>query len=90
MPTLTASAVSSAEIYADTITATTDKTILIPVKIRNNTGIMGFKITVKYDEAVLASPKISTGEIAQNGMMNDSIGISPAELSMLSGAEHRM
>lgn len=37
---------------------------------------MGFKITVKYDEAVLASPKISTGEIAQNGMMNDSIGIS--------------
>lgn len=75
--TLTTLAVSSSEVYADIVTATTDKTILIPVKIRNNMGIMGFKITAEYDETVLASPKITTGEITQNGMMDDSIGISP-------------
>lgn len=74
--TVTAFAVSSAEIYADNVTAT-DKTVLIPVKIKNNTGIMGFKITAEYDKSILMSPKITAGEITKNGMMNDSIGVSP-------------
>lgn len=38
---------------------------------------MGFKITVKYDNTVLTSPKIIKGDVTQNGMMNDSIGVTP-------------
>lgn len=75
--TVTAFAVSGAEIYGDTVTAATDKTVLVPVKIKNNTGIMGFKITAEYDKSVLASPKVTAGDITKNGMLNDSIGVTP-------------
>ncbi len=70
-------AVSTAEVYADQVIATTDKTVLIPVKIKNNSGIMGFKITVSYDKTVLGSPKITSGDITHSGMINDSIGVTP-------------
>jgi len=73
----TAFAANTAEIYSETVTATADKTILVPVKIKNNSGIMGFKITVNYDKSVLTSPGITKGDITDNGLMNDSIGISP-------------
>lgn len=38
---------------------------------------MGFKITVTYDSAILGSPKVTKGDITENGMMNDSIGVTP-------------
>ncbi len=38
---------------------------------------MGFKITVDYDKSVLTSPKVTKGDITGNGMLNDSIGVSP-------------
>lgn len=75
--TTTAFAANTAEIYAESVTATTDKTTLIPVRIKNNTGIMGFKITVNYDKSVLSSPKVMKSNITENGMMNDSIGVTP-------------
>lgn len=68
-------AANTAEIYGDEISATTDKTVLIPVKIKNNTGVMGFKITVEYDKSVLTSPTVSRGKLTGNGMINDSIGV---------------
>ncbi|MBQ3006734.1 MAG: hypothetical protein IJD78_04140 [Clostridia bacterium] len=68
-------AANTAEVYGDEISATTGKTVLIPVKIKNNTGIMGFKITVEYDKAVLTSPTVSRGKLTGNGMINDSIGV---------------
>ncbi len=70
-------AANTAEIYGDEITATTDKTVLIPIKIKNNTGIMGFKITVTYDKSVLSSPKVTKGNLTENGMINDSVGVKP-------------
>lgn len=73
----TAFATNSAEVCSEAVMATTDKAILIPVRIKNNPGIMGFKIAVDYDKAVLASPKVTKGSVTQNGMMNDSIGVTP-------------
>lgn len=63
------------EVYADKIIAESDKTVLIPIKIKNNTGIMGFKISIGYDQSVLSSPSVTKGSLVENGMMNDSIGI---------------
>lgn len=74
--TVTAFAASTAEIYSDSVKATTDKAVLIPVRIKNNPGIMGFKITAEYDKSVLTSPKVTAGNITKNGIMNDSIGVS--------------
>lgn len=70
-------AASAAEVYADEITAESGKTVIIPVNIKNNTGIMGFKITVSYDKSVLTSPTVTSGSLTENGMMNDSIGVTP-------------
>lgn len=70
-------AANVAEVYTETVIATTEKTILIPVKIKNNMGIMGFKITAAYDKSVLSSPKVTKGNLTENGMMNDSIGVAP-------------
>lgn len=70
-------AANRAEVYADEITAAVGEAVLIPVKIKNNTGIMGFKVTVTYDKSVLLSPTVTKGSITENGMMNDSIGITP-------------
>lgn len=68
-------AATVAEVYADKIIAESDKTVLIPIKIKNNTGIMGFKISIGYDQSVLSSPSVTKGSLVENGMMNDSIGI---------------
>lgn len=70
-------AASAAEVYADDITAESGKTVIIPVNIKNNAGIMGFKITVSYNNSVLSSPTVTSGSITENGMMNDSIGVTP-------------
>lgn len=75
--TVTAFAVNTAEVYAETVTATAEKSVVIPVRIKNNTGLMGFKITAEYDKSVLTSPKVTSGDITKNGMMNDSIGVTP-------------
>lgn len=69
-------AANTAEVFADEITAEKGKAVLIPVRITNNTGIMGFKITVTYDKSVLTSPTVSSGSITKAGMLNDSIGVS--------------
>lgn len=74
---LTAFASVQAEVYADEVTAVADETVLIPVRIKNNSGIMGFKITVTYDTAVLQSPTVNRGSITRNGNFNDSIGVTP-------------
>ena len=69
-------AVNTAEVFADEITAEKGKAFLIPVKITNNKGIMGFKITVTYDKSVFTSPTVSSGSITKAGMLNNSIGVS--------------
>lgn len=75
MPILAA---STAEIYADAITAKSGETVLVPVKIKGNPGIMGFKITVEYDKTILSSPTVNRGKLTGKGSFNDSIGVTAA------------
>ena len=49
--------------------------IKIPVSIKQNSGIMGFKILINYDANVLKPISIERGEVTQNGMINDNIGV---------------
>lgn len=70
-------AANTAEVFADNVTAEKGKAVLIPVKIKNNPGIMGFKINVTYDKSVLSSPTVTGGSVTKDGLLNDSIGVSP-------------
>ena len=70
-------AANSSEVFADNVTAEKGKAVLIPVKITNNPGIMGFKISVTYDKTVLSSPTVTSGSVSKDGLLNDSIGVSP-------------
>ena len=64
-------------IYSDPVSTEKGSTIEIPVKIENNTGIMGFAIDVSYDNNVL-NPVSVEGSDSFCGMFNDSIETSDA------------
>ncbi len=64
-------------IYSETISAKKNETFEIPVKIDNNTGIMGFGIDVTYDSNVINPVSVEGSELL-NGMLNDSIETSEA------------
>ncbi|MBQ8944763.1 MAG: hypothetical protein IJ050_09765 [Clostridia bacterium] len=66
-------AVSTARVFADSVQAVPGKTVSIPVKIENNPGLMGFKLTFDYSPKTLSKPKVQKGSVTKNGMMNDSI-----------------
>ena len=66
------------QIYAEPITARAQGDVLCPVRIRGNPGLMGFKLTFLYDSEVLNAVSVQRGEVTQNGILNDSIGVSSA------------
>lgn len=69
-------AADPAVVYADAVATNPNSIFFIPVSIKNNPGIMGFKITVTYDPAVISLPAVSRGTVTQTGMLNDSVGVS--------------
>lgn len=66
---------ANAEVYADPIGASSEM-VSVPLFIRDNPGLMGFKLIVKYDGGVLQPQTVTRGTVTQSGMMNDSIGTS--------------
>lgn len=60
------------EIYSDTVYAMQGDTVTVPVKIRNNAGIMGFRLTFTYPDE-LESPEVLRGSLLNEGLLNDSI-----------------
>ena len=66
-------AASGYNVYADDVAAKKGETITIPVKLKKNNGIMGFRVAVKYSEDVFESPSVKKGTITQEGIINDSI-----------------
>lgn len=65
-------ATSETEVCSDTIYAEQGKTVTMPIKIRNNTGVMGFKLTFKYPDC-FESPEVLRGALLNGGLINDSI-----------------
>ncbi len=65
-------AVAETEIYSDTVYAMQGDTVTVPVKIRNNVGLMGFRLTFTYPD-VFESPEVLRGALLNEGLLNDSI-----------------
>ncbi len=72
---ISAIAVSEADIFGRVSTAEQGEALLVPIEIKNNCGIMGFKFSVFYDKDILELKSVSRGKITQNGALNDSIGV---------------
>lgn len=68
-------AADNALVYADKIGTKPNSIFFVPVNIKGNPGLMGFKLTVSYDKEVLSLPVVTRGTVTQGGMLNDSIGI---------------
>lgn len=62
----------SAIVYAGKVQYGTDGTIDVPVCIKNNPGIMGYKMTVTYDDQILEPVSASAGE-KYTGNFDDNI-----------------
>ena len=60
-------------IFSDQIQAEAGKSITIPLKIENNKGIMGFKLTANYSNSIFKEPKVMRGSVTSVGMLSDSI-----------------
>ena len=69
----TAYAAQTAEIYADDMVVSEGETIIFPVNIKNNKGIMGFKLTFTYDTSCFNVVTVDRGELTENGNFNDNL-----------------
>lgn len=75
-PLLTCIAAPKAEVYIENTSAKSGSVIFVPLYIKNNPGLMGFRITVRYDVEVLSPRAASRGTVTESGMFEDSVGSS--------------
>ena len=58
---------SEAVVSGENVTFDSEKIVSVPVNIKNNPGIMGFKISVEFSDSVLALDSIDQGTVTQAG-----------------------
>lgn len=66
----------SPTVYISDVNAKPGDALFIPIQIKDNPGIMGFRVTLKYDPNVLTPRAVSKGTVTQAGMFEDSVGAS--------------
>lgn len=69
--TYNASYFDAASVYSDIKSATAGATIRVPVSIKNNTGILGWKLTFDYDTDVLTPISVDYGEVISGGIQDN-------------------
>ena len=80
---ITAIAADTVIVSADKVGLPQEETILIPIKIENNSGIMGFKMTVEYPADKVDIKSVSRGEITAKGNFNSNLGINDGRFDVL-------
>lgn len=70
-------------VSADKISLSQEESTLIPIKIKNNSGIMGFKMTVEYPVDKIDVKSVSRGEITAKGNFNTNLGINDGRFDVL-------
>ena len=61
----------TATVYSEEISATAGQTVKVPVMIKDNTGIMGWKLTFDYDTDVLTPLSVEYGEVISGGLQDN-------------------
>lgn len=80
---IVAFAADSVTVSADKISLSQEESTLLPIKIKNNSGIMGFKMTVEYPVDKLDIKSVSRGEITAKGNFNTNFGINDGRFDVL-------
>lgn len=70
-------------VQADDVTLVQNQEISVPIKIENNSGIMGFKITVEYPVDKIDIKSVSRGDITSKGNFNTNFGINDGRFDVL-------
>lgn len=70
-------------VYSDDITLSENEKTLIPVYIKNNTGIMGFKFTINYPSDKLDVKAVTKGDVIKKGSFNTNLGAKNGEFDVL-------
>lgn len=60
-----------ATVYSESISATAGQTVKVPVMIKDNAGIMGWKLTFDYDTDVLTPISVEYGEVISGGLQDN-------------------
>lgn len=76
-------AADAVTVSADKLSLSQDEPTLIPIKIENNSGIMGFKMTVEYPADKLDIKSVSRGEVTAKGNFNSNLGINDGRFDVL-------
>lgn len=76
-------AADSVTVSADKVSLSQEELTLIPIKIENNSGIMGFKMTVEYPVDKIDIKSVSRGEITAKGNFNTNFGINDGRFDVL-------
>lgn len=61
----------SIKVYSENNIATLGETVKIPIYISNNTGLIGFKITLDYDYKILTPISVFAGDIISSGLQDN-------------------
>lgn len=72
MPTV-ALAAEEYTVGADDVTAQPGETVLLPLSLTGNQGIMGFRLTVRYPDSQLTLTEVSPGSVTASGLFNTTI-----------------
>lgn len=70
-------------VQADDVTLVQNQERSVPIKIENNSGIMGFKITVEYPVDKIDIKSVSRGDITSKGNFNTNFGINDGRFDVL-------
>lgn len=60
-------------VFANPVIAEAGETIIVPIFINENQGMMGFSINIGYDPSILTPVSANPGTVLEGGMFNDSI-----------------
>ena len=71
--TMSVLALGTNQVSGDSVKADKGDLLVIPVCLKNNSGLMGFRISVDYNETVFKNPSVKRGELTAKGNFNDSI-----------------
>lgn len=80
--TISAYAENTAVVYAGTPLVSVDNSIVVPICIKNNPGLMGFKFSVKYSNGIIVN-SVSKGTVTENGMFTDNLGVNEGSIDIL-------
>lgn len=71
------------EVYSDELSLQVNELQLIPVNIKNNSGIMGFKMTVEYPSEYLNIKSVTKGSVTSGGNFNHNLGLKDGKIDIV-------